>query len=292
MRTRGVRRLHSLRCGRPGAELDDDARAPGSDSLHRGVPATRIRRYRPRIEGLFARIERWTRRSDGDVHWRSISKDNILTIYGKDRQLAHRRSRRSPAAIFTWLICETRDDKGNAVLYDYKAEDGAGVDLSAPTSATGANATTRAAPPTATSSASATATAQPLLDDAGQRPRILDRRRDSRRADWMFEVVFDYGEHDADAPTPRRRRPWSLPRRSVLLLPRRLRSAHHPPLPAGADVPSLPEPRRASGNDCLVRSTDFTTPPRRSRPTPRNPVYTFLRSVTQSGYQPQQTAAT
>src|SRR5205814_10457946 len=41
-----------------------------------------IRRYRPRIEGLFARIERWTK--DGDVHWRSISKDNVLTLNGKD----------------------------------------------------------------------------------------------------------------------------------------------------------------------------------------------------------------
>ncbi len=26
-------------------------------------------------------------------------------------------------------MCETRDDKGNAVLYEYKPEDGAGVDL-------------------------------------------------------------------------------------------------------------------------------------------------------------------
>ena len=42
-----------------------------------------VRRYRPRIEGLFARIERWTRlNNSSDVHWRSISKDNILTIYG------------------------------------------------------------------------------------------------------------------------------------------------------------------------------------------------------------------
>jgi len=39
-----------------------------------------IRRYRPRIEGLFARIERWTR-SDGDVHWRSISADNVLSTW-------------------------------------------------------------------------------------------------------------------------------------------------------------------------------------------------------------------
>src|SRR5687768_10618610 len=43
-----------------------------------------VRRYRPRIEGLFARIERWTRHGDGDVHWRSISRDDVLTLYGKD----------------------------------------------------------------------------------------------------------------------------------------------------------------------------------------------------------------
>jgi len=48
------------------------------------VPGYTIHRYRPRIEGLFARIERWTRRSDGDTHWRSITKDNVLTLYGKD----------------------------------------------------------------------------------------------------------------------------------------------------------------------------------------------------------------
>jgi Salmonella virulence plasmid 65kDa B protein len=32
------------------------------------VPGYTIHRYRPRIEGLFARIERWTRDADGDVH--------------------------------------------------------------------------------------------------------------------------------------------------------------------------------------------------------------------------------
>ena len=36
------------------------------------------------IEGLFARIERWTDRTNGEIHWRSISKDNITTLYGKD----------------------------------------------------------------------------------------------------------------------------------------------------------------------------------------------------------------
>ena len=51
--------------------------------MKKSVTAIWIDLYRPRIEGLFARIERWTS-EDGDVHWRSISKDNILTVYGRD----------------------------------------------------------------------------------------------------------------------------------------------------------------------------------------------------------------
>lgn len=53
------------------------------------VPGYAIRRYRPRIEGLFARIERWTNTTDpGDTFWRSISKDNITTWYGKTSEIA------------------------------------------------------------------------------------------------------------------------------------------------------------------------------------------------------------
>jgi hypothetical protein len=45
----------------------------------------RVRRYRPRIEGLFARIERWTKlNGSDDVHWQSISKNNVLTLYSQD----------------------------------------------------------------------------------------------------------------------------------------------------------------------------------------------------------------
>ena len=85
----------------------------------------RVRRYRPRIEGLFARIERWTKiGSPGDVHWRSISKDNILTLYGHDATSRIADPLES-SRIFSWLICESRDDKGNGIRYLYKREDGA-----------------------------------------------------------------------------------------------------------------------------------------------------------------------
>src|SRR6185503_13513563 len=42
-----------------------------------------VDRYRPRTEGLFARIERWTRKDETDIFWRSISRDNITTDYGR-----------------------------------------------------------------------------------------------------------------------------------------------------------------------------------------------------------------
>ena len=59
----------------PGGRFEDRVSAPGYV----------IHRFRPRIEGLFSRIERWTKVGDpADVHWRSISKDNLLTLYGKD----------------------------------------------------------------------------------------------------------------------------------------------------------------------------------------------------------------
>lgn len=48
--------------------------------------AYRIDRYRPRTEGAFARIERWTHQATGTIHWRSISRDNVTSFYGKTEQ--------------------------------------------------------------------------------------------------------------------------------------------------------------------------------------------------------------
>ena len=79
---------------------------------------------------MFARIERWTNQTDSkDTFWRSISRDNITTWYGKTSE-----SRVADPAdqtrIFSWLICESYDDKGNVISYRYKEENSDGVDLS------------------------------------------------------------------------------------------------------------------------------------------------------------------
>jgi hypothetical protein len=36
----------------------------------------------PRIEELFARIQRWRNGKTGEIYWRAITKDNITSICG------------------------------------------------------------------------------------------------------------------------------------------------------------------------------------------------------------------
>jgi hypothetical protein len=252
-------------------ELDADGRHVLDEIERDGY---RVRRYRPRIEGLFARIERWTNVADpSDVHWRSISKDNILTLYGKDdnRRIA---DPDDPRRISSWLICETRDDKGNAVLYEYKPEDGVGVDL---TRAHERNRGDRNDPRRATNrylKRIRYGNRVPLLDNAGQRPRFLTQP-EIDNAGWMFEVVFDYGEHDAADPKPNdagdwlcRLDPFSAYRASFEVrtyrLCQRVLMFHHFPDEVGV------------GQDCLVRSTTFDFR--------ETPIASFIVAVTQRGY--------
>jgi RHS repeat-associated protein len=258
--------------------LDQNDNPVVDDNDHDGFT---VRPYRPRIEGLFARIERWTRNADGDVHWRSISRDNILTVYGKDNK-SRIADPLDSLHIFSWLICETRDDKGNAVLYDYKPEDGVGVEL---TQAHERNRGDRT-DPRRTSNRYLKhiyyGNRVPVLDNAGQRPPLLTDAQ-IQNAGWMFEVVFDYGEHDDGAPKPGDAGPWTYradPFSSyragfemrTYRLCQRVLMFHHFDGEAGV------------GNDCLVRSTDFTYSQEQNPADARNPIYSFLLSVAQSGY--------
>lgn len=86
-----------------------------------------VRRYRPRIEGAFSRIEKWTNRANRSTQWRVTTRDNITSVFG-----ANSNSRVSDSAdslkIYSWLLQETRDDCGNVICYEYKQEDGVNVD--------------------------------------------------------------------------------------------------------------------------------------------------------------------
>ena len=89
-----------------------------------------IKRYRPRIEGLFARIERWQRQSDGDMHWRAVTKDNVTSIYGQNPN-CRIADPADASRVFKWLLETTFDDKGNVIFYKYKAEDATGINPAA-----------------------------------------------------------------------------------------------------------------------------------------------------------------
>src|SRR5215217_498880 len=93
-----------------------------------------IQRYRPRVEGLFSRIERWTNTQTGESHWRSITRTNVTTIYGNtDNSRIFSVAEADPQRqkkIFSWLISESYDDKGNATVYEYAEENDDNVDLS------------------------------------------------------------------------------------------------------------------------------------------------------------------
>ena len=248
------------------------------------VPGYTVERYRPRVEGGFARIERWTRRVDGEVHWRTLSPDNVLAVYGKDAE-SRIADPLDARRVFNWLLCETRDDRGNAIVYEYKAEDAADVDVTQPHERCRGDAT------------SSTRTANrylkrvrygnrvPLLDAAGRRPVELTSQA-IHDAGWLFEVVFDYGEHDPDDPRPgdggtwlRRNDPFSSYRagfevRTYRLCQRALMFHHFP------DEPGV-------GPDCLVRSTDIAYRETRGVADDRrrgHPTASFIASVTQRGY--------
>ncbi len=104
-------------------------------------------------------------------------------------------------------------------------------------------------------------------------------------SDWCFELVFDYGEHDEHAPVPQetgtpwicRDDPFSSYRAAFEVrtyrLCRRALMFHH-----FAGEPGV-------GLNCLVRSTDFIHAQAAQPPTdPTRPFYSFLLSVTQTGY--------
>ena len=144
-----------------------------------GADSFQIRRYRPRIEGAFSRIERWTNRQTGDTHWRSITRDNITTVYGKDdsSRIFTPASTGVPKRIFSWLISETFDDKGNAVVYEYVAEDSKNVDTSLVNERNRQRAANR------------------YLRSIKYGNRVSRLVQPNLAlADWMFEVVFDYDE--------------------------------------------------------------------------------------------------
>jgi RHS repeat-associated protein len=240
-----------------------------------------IKSYRPRTEGLFARIERWTRLDDDTTHWRSISKDNILTVYGFESN-SRIADPRNPNNVFSWLICRSFDDKGNAIVYDYAEENGEGVDLDL------ANERHRERSANRYLRRIRYGNRVPLMFDPAKPDlrKLHVAQHDVDAAQWMFSLVFDYGEGRCTEEAPDRdgrifaqasyeaQHPWAVRRdpfssfRSCFevrtyRLCRHVLTFHHFPDELGAE-------------NYLVRSTSFEYR--------EKPIGSFLEQVKQSGH--------
>ena len=88
-------------------------------------------RYRPRTEGLFARIEH-VRDASGN-YWEVRGKDGLLTRYGTPRPDGAGATWRDPAVVadpgdpgrvFGWRITATQDALGNLIRYEYLPDQG------------------------------------------------------------------------------------------------------------------------------------------------------------------------
>jgi len=190
-----------------------------------------VSRYRPRTEGLFARIERWRHNVTGDVHWRSITKDNVTSIYG-GRASTRLSNPGNEHQVYEWLLQETFDSTGNHILYEYARDNPQLYSNEDPSLHLNRIFEHNRRP------------AQlylrriyygnlpsPLIDEQGQPVTYSDgtavgHLRETRR--YAFEVVFDYGD-------------WEIP----------TKSPHPDPIPAGE--------QELFGPDTPIRSDVFSS---------------------------------
>jgi hypothetical protein len=182
------------------------------------------------------------------------------------------------------LICESYDDKGNVIVYRYKSENKDEVKLS--------KAHERNRTQTDRSANRYLKRIRygnhkpyfPVLSGTAAWPAPPGADALDGSTDWFFEIVLDYGEHDEDSPLPgERSRKWDCrndPFSSyragfevrTYRLCQRVLMFHHFPGEEGVQA------------DCLVRSTDFTYSFEKDPTDVANPIFSFLLSVTQTGY--------
>lgn len=116
---------------------------PVADS---SLDSSKATRYRPRTEGLFARIVHHHDAATRTNFWEVTSKDGLISYYGPnpaDQQRYHQKFQRqtTPATIvkpklapsdadriFAWKLTLTKDPFGNRIEYLYESRDRSGTD--------------------------------------------------------------------------------------------------------------------------------------------------------------------
>jgi len=146
--------------------------------------------YCPRTEGLFARIEKWVHNETNDVFWKTTSKENITSFYGRS-QASRIYDPEYPSKIFEWLLEDSRDNLGNIIRYEYKAENEDGIDFSKPSEQHRLNNT-------------------PGFNQKYIKHISYCNQTPDAPTDCHFQIVFDYGEHNDAIPTIVEEKEWDV----------------------------------------------------------------------------------
>lgn len=222
-------------------------------------------RYRPRIDGTFARIEKITE-ADGNVFWKVTSAGNAVSVYGKSRS-AQVFDPADPSRIFKWLFEFSYDDKGNCFQYVYKKEDNTNV----PDTLYEKNRLNNNAPCTNAYLKRIRYCNSAHLDKASINYQDWDNFL--ANIAYLLELMLDYGEHDAANPQPQDDNGWPVRLDAfseyragfeirTRRLCRRLLMFHH--------FPEL------GAQPCLVRSLNLLYS--------ESTAFTFLTAIIQKGY--------
>ncbi|MEP7107403.1 MAG: SpvB/TcaC N-terminal domain-containing protein [Ferruginibacter sp.] len=246
-----------------------------------------VKRYRPRIEGSFSKIERITHKDHG-VYWKVTTRENVATFFGrsKDCRIA---DPEDGNRIFKWLPEFSFDDKGNWMVYGYKEDSNILPDdrVSIPGDLHEQNR----------KNGNALFTNRYLkrVSYGNRFPYYLESEKtfdpkDPIDSEHFFEVVFDYGDHDASIPTTADKKGFGLETyrpdafsnyhagfeiRTARLC-RRVLMFHHFKEEKQQDGSDF-------GNDYLVRSLDFDYIPSSINNSGIAEV-TYLKRITQCGY--------
>lgn len=220
-------------------------------------------RYRPRVEAAYARIERHMR-GDGTQYWVAWTRDNVRSVYGYSSQ-AQLSDPDQPRRVFRWLLEWSDDDKGNVIAYVYKLEDDVNVAKALPELNRSRN----------NRYLKAIAYGNPTPRTSRDQPPLdLSVGRAAALASWPLVVLFDYGDHDANAPTlsegnwPARQDAFSSYRSGFEMRTHRLCQR----------VLMLHQIAALAPGPVVVRSTDLGYK--------QTAAVTYLTSATQIGWQP------
>ncbi|PSK92105.1 SpvB/TcaC N-terminal domain-containing protein [Taibaiella chishuiensis] len=145
-----------------------------------------IKRYRPRIEGLFARIEYITKKAAPGAWWRVTTKENITTYYGL-RSESRIADPVAESRIYKWLPDIIVDHKGNAQVYTYVAENLSGV-ADEVYERNRANGNARFANTYLKQVQYGNTTPYFIGKEAVWQPALP-------QGNWLFEMVLDYGDY-------------------------------------------------------------------------------------------------